>query len=239
MRPRRYLIVNADDFGQSFGVNQGVIASHEQGIVTSTSLMVRWPAAEEAAAYARQHPRLGIGLHIDLGEWSCRDGTWVQHYEVVPADDARAVAGEAVRQLDRFRRLVGKDPSHIDSHQHIHREAAVAESLASLARDLDVPLRHYDWRVRYCGDFYGQMDRGLPMPDAITVESLIRILKNLPEGISELACHPAAGSDLDTMYGGERAVELTTLCDPRVHAAVATYGITLCSFADLPTPYLG
>jgi len=50
MFPQRYLIVNADDFGQSQGVNRGVIAAHEHGIVTSASLMVRWPAAIEAAA---------------------------------------------------------------------------------------------------------------------------------------------------------------------------------------------
>jgi predicted glycoside hydrolase/deacetylase ChbG (UPF0249 family) len=53
MSTNRYLIVNADDFGQSHGVNRGVIEAFENGIVTSASLMVRWPAAVEAAAYAR------------------------------------------------------------------------------------------------------------------------------------------------------------------------------------------
>ncbi|MGA2658858.1 MAG: ChbG/HpnK family deacetylase, partial [Verrucomicrobiota bacterium] len=55
---RRGLIVNADDFGLDPGVNRGIIKSHEYGIVTSASLMVRWPAAAEAAAYAREHPEL-------------------------------------------------------------------------------------------------------------------------------------------------------------------------------------
>ncbi len=50
---KRYLIVNADDFGLSFGVNQGIIEAFEHGIVTSTSLMVNWIGAAEAAAYAR------------------------------------------------------------------------------------------------------------------------------------------------------------------------------------------
>ena len=45
----RYLVVNADDFGRSEGVNRGILRAHERGIVTSTSLMVRWPAAEHAA----------------------------------------------------------------------------------------------------------------------------------------------------------------------------------------------
>ena len=63
----RWLIVNADDLGLSSGVNQGILQAHEQGIVTSASLMVRHQAAPEAVAAAREHPRLGLGLHVDLG----------------------------------------------------------------------------------------------------------------------------------------------------------------------------
>ena len=69
---KRFLIVNADDFGLSAGVNQGIIEAHERGVVTSASLMVRWPAAVAAAAYARSHPQLAVGLHVDLGEWAYR-----------------------------------------------------------------------------------------------------------------------------------------------------------------------
>src|SRR5436190_23980393 len=65
---RRAVIVNADDFGQSAGINRGIIEAHERGIVTSASLMVRWPAAPAAAAYACAHRGLSVGLHVDLGE---------------------------------------------------------------------------------------------------------------------------------------------------------------------------
>ena len=58
MRTGRLLIVNADDFGQTAGVNRGVIEAHDRGIVTSASLMVRWPAAAEAASFARARPAL-------------------------------------------------------------------------------------------------------------------------------------------------------------------------------------
>ena len=51
----RRLIVNADDFGRTDGVNRGIITAHERGIVTAATLMVRWPAAVRAGAYAR-HP---------------------------------------------------------------------------------------------------------------------------------------------------------------------------------------
>src|SRR5215510_12014768 len=116
MTAKRYLIVNADDFGQSHCVNSGIIAAYERGIVTSTSLMVRWPAAVEAAAYSRQHPNLSLGLHVDLGEWAYRGDHWELLYEVVPFNDTTTVAEEVSRQLTTFRRLVGKDPTHIDSH---------------------------------------------------------------------------------------------------------------------------
>src|SRR4051812_27428780 len=115
MTGTRYLIVNADDFGRSPGVSRGILRAHRRGIVTSASLMVRWPGAAEAVAGCRDHPGLGLGLHLDLGEWSWRDGRWVPAYEVVPLD-ASAVAEEASRQLAAFRRLVGDDPTHLDSH---------------------------------------------------------------------------------------------------------------------------
>src|SRR3954465_13317363 len=92
----RRLIVNADDFGLSRGVNAGIIQAHGHGIVTSASLMVRASAtaAREAADYAKGRPRLGVGLHVDIGEWAVVDGEWTPLYEVVPANDAAAIADE-------------------------------------------------------------------------------------------------------------------------------------------------
>src|SRR4051794_38738921 len=78
----RILIVNADDFGRSQAVNRGVASAHENGIVTSASLLVCWPAAMEAAAYAQEHPKISLGLHIDLGEWIYREGRWEAVYEM-------------------------------------------------------------------------------------------------------------------------------------------------------------
>ena len=152
---KRYLIVNADDFRRSSGVNQGVIEAHGRGIVTSASLMVRWPAAAEAAAYAIEHQGLALGLHFDLGEWIYREGTWLPAYEVAPADDVMALMEEAARQLAAFRQLAGRDPTYLDSHQHVHLRDPIRSVLIELAAELAVPLRHYDPRIRYNGDFYG------------------------------------------------------------------------------------
>src|SRR6266542_5485700 len=106
----RRLVVNADDFGQSAGINRGVIETYERGIVTSASLMVRWPAAEAAAAYSRAHPDLSLGLHVDLRELAYRDGRWEPLYEV-DGDPEEEIS----RQLARFRELVGREPTHLDS----------------------------------------------------------------------------------------------------------------------------
>ena len=233
MRPRR-LIVNADDFGQSEGVNRGVVAAHEHGIVTSASLMVRWPAAPPAAAYAQAHPELSVGLHVDLCEWTRRGDTWLALYEVVSLDDRDAVAAEAHRQLALFRRLVGRDPTHLDSHQHVHRGEPVRSVVTAVARRLSVPLREYDDRVTYCGAFYGQSGSGEPTPHAIRPEGLVKTLVALPVGVTELGCHPGHDSDVDSMYGPERAVEVETLCDPRVKDILTAERIELCSFATVP-----
>ena len=236
MVAKRRLIVNADDFGQSPGVNRGIIRAHERGIVTSASLMVRWPGADEAAAYAREHPRLGVGLHLDLGEWVCRGGTWEPLYEVVKVGDAAAVAVEVARQLAVFVHLVGREPTHLDSHQHTHRREPARSLVVEAARRLAVPLRHFSPAVRYCGEFYGQADDGAPLPDVLSVENLARILASLPPGYVELACHPGEGNDLETMYARERDEEVRILCDPRVRETLAAGAIELCTFADVVGP---
>jgi predicted glycoside hydrolase/deacetylase ChbG (UPF0249 family) len=230
----KQLIVNADDFGQSAGINRGVIAAHKSGIVTSASLMVRWPAAAQAVAASRGLPRLSLGLHVDLGEWTCRDGSWLALYEVVPLEDINSVRKEVTRQLATFRELVGKQPTHMDSHQHVHLREPARTVLLEVARDLNIPLRHFSPRVRYCGSFYGQTAEGEPLPDAISVCSLIKILRRLPDGVTELGCHPAAEHDLDTMYGGERVQELKALCDPLLPLVIELMAIELCSFDSQP-----
>src|SRR5688500_1911968 len=104
----RWLIVNADDLGQSDCINAGIFESVEHGIVTSASMMVRWQAHRDAAAWARRQPSLGVGLHLDLGEWIIKDGEWEPLYEVVDVDDADAVRLELQRQLGLFEDALGR-----------------------------------------------------------------------------------------------------------------------------------
>jgi chitin disaccharide deacetylase len=230
----RVLIVNADDLGRSPGVNRGVIRAHEEGVVTSSSLMVRWPAAEDAAAYARDSA-LSVGLHLDVGEWVYRGGDWHASYRVLADETAEEAAAEIANQLERFERLIGRPTTHLDSHQHVHRTEPVLTALLRAGERLRVPVRDLTPGIAYSGAFYGQDGEGAPLPEAITVEGLVRTITELPPGITELGCHPATDVDHEAVYARERVQELETLCDPEVRAAIERCAVALRSFADLPS----
>jgi predicted glycoside hydrolase/deacetylase ChbG (UPF0249 family) len=228
----KYLIVNADDFGQSPGVNRGIMEAHEHGIVTSASLMTRWIAAGEAALYAKEHPKLSLGLHLDLGEWVYRAGSWVAVYTVVPLEDKSAVERELYRQVDIFRYLVGREPTHINSHQHVHMREPVRSVALQLCESLGVPLRNLCPEIHYFMKFYGQTNEGLPLPTYISLDRLIDMLSTLPNGLTVMVCHPGDVNDLKTVYQIERREELKVLCNPGLRNAIRTLGIKLCSFND-------
>jgi chitin disaccharide deacetylase len=200
------LIVNADDLGYGEGVNRGIVEAHERGILTSTSLMVDGDAAahgvELAAARA---PRLGIGLH-----------------GVVDGIDPDRCADELERQLARFAALVGRPPTHVDSHHHLHREPALAPAFDEFATRNALPLR--DREVPHEGGFYGG--------GSIDADSLLRLLDRLA-GVVELGCHPGYGGGLRSGYVVEREVELHTLTDPRVRGRIDELGIELIRWDEL------
>ena len=209
------LVVNADDLGLSGGVNRGILEAHEHGVVTSASLMVDRPAAEEAVALARDLP---LGLHAVLDSGGSM---------LVPLDQ---VPEELERQVDRFVGLAGRPPTHVDSHHHIHREPRLARAFAQLADRYELPLRDRD--APHCGLFYGRWD-GETHPEQIGVESLLRILDGLENEVTELGCHPGYADGLDSRYTSEREHELHTLTDPRVRERIAAIGIELVSWAGI------
>jgi predicted glycoside hydrolase/deacetylase ChbG (UPF0249 family) len=232
--PPRTLIVNADDLGMTASVDAGIAEAFERGIVTSASMMVRQGAAPEAAEYAKARPALAVGLHLDLGQWDYENGEWIVAYENCDQEDPEAVERECRAQLAAFRELLGRDPTHLDSHQHVHTSEPVAAVASRIAVELEVPLRGRG--IRYEGGFYGQTGKGEPVPEAIGVESLIGILAGLPAGWTELGCHPGLGMGAESSYGAEREREVEALCDPRVREAIDREGIELRSFAAAPGP---
>jgi len=215
--PAKLLIVTADDFGISRGVNRGVGQAHREGILTSTSLMVNRPAAEQAADVGRACPALSIGLHLELD-----------------ADGARDVPTELTRQLDRFTELVGAAPTHVDSHHDVHKNPRVLPYVQAWAERIGVPVRGAS-RVRHLSKFYGQWG-GETHLEQISVDGLLRLLDTeLGPGVTELTCHAGyVDEGLTSSYSVEREAELRTLCDPRVRPALVERGIRLVGFRDLP-----
>lgn len=232
MSPARTLIVNADDFGLSTEVNRGIMAAYEGGIVTSATLMVRGAAAVQAAEYGGANQGLSMGLHLDLEEWEHVDEEWRRRYQVVDPADGAAVVREVERQLAAFQALTGRDPTHLDSHQHAHRGEPARGVLARVGARLGVPVREVTAAIAYRGDFYGQSGKGHPLPHAITVDALEAIIRALPAGVTELGCHPGLGR-IDSVYDTERTIEVRTLRDPRLPVALAEHDVRLASFAEV------
>lgn len=231
-QPERCLIVNADDFGRTEAINRGIIEAHEHGIVRSASLMVSYPAAREAAAYARGHGTLNLGLHLDFSEWRFRDGEWQSVYERVDTGNAEAVRNELRRQVTCFHELIGRAPTHLDSHQHAHMTEPVRSIVLEHARRQGLPVRGCDERMDFCGSFYGQTAQGEPLPEGITAEKLMSTIDSLRAGWTELGCHPGYAGDWDTDYAREREQELSALCDSRLLPFLADAQISLRSFDD-------
>ncbi len=223
----KYLIVNADDFGASRGINRAILELYELGVLTSASLMITMPAAADAVRLARQNPGLGVGLHVTLtGE----DAT-----AFVDFDDAESCVTAIQSQIGAFSAQLDALPTHLDSHQNVHRDSRLTPIFQELAQRYELPLREHS-AVRYFSNFYGQWD-GDFHPEQISLESLLQMLETeLREGgITELSCHPGyVGADFASPYDAERELELRTLSDPKLSEFFRANAVKLISFRDAP-----
>ncbi len=220
----RYVIFNADDFGASRGINRGIAEAHTRGVVTSASLMVTGRAREEAAALAREHPDLAVGLHWDV---------WGEDERDFDLANEASVRREILCQLDDFHRLLGRGPTHIDSHKHAHLDERVLPLMLELVEPLEVPVRG-DGNVTFVGGFYAQWEWEVTELEHVTVEALQGIVRDeTPDQWTEISCHPGyRWPDFASAYHAEREAELATLTDPAVPATIEQCGLRLASYAD-------
>jgi predicted glycoside hydrolase/deacetylase ChbG (UPF0249 family) len=225
--PAKYVIFNADDFGASRGINRAIVDCHVNGVVTSTSAMVTGAAIAEAVALSRDHPELAVGLHFDvLGE---------EDEPKYDLGNVAAVRDEFRRQLDEFRRLFGRAPTHVDSHRHAHMKPHLFPVFKEMVAPLGVPLRG-DGRVKFTGGFYAQWEWKVTDLAHVSVAALQGILKNeMAEGWNEVSCHPGyVTPDFRSIYLAERAEEAKTLTDPAIKRCLAELGYRLASYAACP-----
>ena len=220
MSPRRRLIVNADDFGYSRDINEGIVEGHRKGIVTAATLMPNGKAFEHAVELALGNPSLDVGCHFVLigGDAVAPPG---RHLPSTWSGFIAALAKGHVRPYDelraQLRRLMdaGIKPSHLDTHKHTHMLPAVLRALARLAaehgirwvrRPFDFPLDGTAGGLstskklvsRSLGfarsHLHGILHRhGCGTTDhfaGLDGGVLSAALENLPPGDTELMCHP-------------------------------------------------
>ncbi|HEX8522610.1 MAG TPA: ChbG/HpnK family deacetylase [Tepidisphaeraceae bacterium] len=222
---KRYLIVNADDFGQTSGITRGIVECHQRGILTSTSLMVTGLAVEEAKRFSEENPNLSIGLHFDV---------WGEDEREFDTHKIAATREEFHRQLEAFHRVMGRKPTHIDSHRHAHREEHLFEHFVRWCEPVGVPVRG-DGRVNFVGGFYAQWEWGVTELKYVSVEFLQRMIREeVPAGVTEFSCHPGyITAEYKGIYASEREEEIRTLVDARVRETIQEEGIELLGYGDV------
>jgi hopanoid biosynthesis associated protein HpnK len=284
------LIVNADDFGWTEGVNRGIVEAFRNGIVTSTSLLANGLAFASGVATAKSAPGLAVGVHLNLS-----DGAPVADRESVPNllnDEGLFTAGPESLLLRRARRGLplneveaewdaqiqkvrdaGIAPTHLDGHKHVHMLPGLFEIALRLAKRHDigairVSLEASSLRAALSAgnkkraglvlkqgvqarglkllarDAREQAERagiatadyfcGIAQTGQLTLAGVTQFLKSLPEGITELMCHPgyadAALQKTATRLQHSRQTELDILTNTEIRNLVASQGIRLIDY---------
>ena len=252
----RWLFVNADDFGLTDGVTEGIVAAMGAGIVGGTTAMVCADGAP--ARLARIGPRFAgrVGLHLQLtGGVPCLppgeiptlvgpDGAFPRKKIAVANVDPDEVAREWRAQLARLR-ACGIEPSHLDAHHHIHKRPEAYPVYLDLARELGLPARALSAAMR--ADLAAA---GLPHAQACVTDwfgqelSAGRLLElvdaafaGLPDGSAvEVMTHPGRCDPAlaaISSYAAGREAELRLLLDPGLGGELAARGIAVALPGDL------
>ena len=143
MSGNKQLVVNADDFGFTRDVNQGIVEAHRQGILTATTLMANGDAFDDAVRLARENPGLDVGAHLVLigGRALAERGS------ELPPTVPRLLAAIAARRIHIYdelaaqvRRILdaGLAPTHLDTHKHTHLAPPVLDAVARVAEEFDI-----------------------------------------------------------------------------------------------------
>lgn len=255
-----FVLINADDFGVTPGVTQGIIACSANGVALSTSAMTCIDGAEALIRDSAYRFCGGIGLHLQLTQGApalapSEIPTLVEADGRFPARrvrtslDPRDTAREWRAQLARLRSW-GVEPDHLDSHHHVHARREADEPLlpvyADLARETSLPVRG---GTRAVARFL--RTRGVVCPDVTvflsehekSTDALVHALEaERAEGptdlVVEVCCHPGFVDALlpeRTLpkYLATREPELKLLLDPDTHKRLRAFGWETIPFSQL------
>lgn len=137
------LVVNADDFGYTRDVNEGIVAAHQRGILTATTLMANGTAFDHAVELASANPGLDVGCHLVLvGGKSLLPGG-----QNLPVDVVELLKRLATRDISPYQELraqiekivaAGIRPTHLDTHKHTHLTFPVLDAVARLSEEFGI-----------------------------------------------------------------------------------------------------
>ncbi|EPW0615089.1 chitin disaccharide deacetylase [Enterobacter hormaechei] len=245
------LIVNADDFGLSKGQNYGIIEACRRGVVTSTTALINGEAVEHAAQLSRELPELGVGMHfvLTLGlplspmPGLTRDGQlgkWIWEMAEQGALPLDEIARELDCQFNRFVDVFGREPTHIDSHHHVHMIPAIFPLVAEFAQRKGVAMR-VDREVRGLPDVAVTSTGGFNSAfygDEIDEALFLKVLDDSAakgERSLEVMAHPAFVDNIvrKSAYCWPRLAELDVLTSASLKYAIAERGYRLGTFRDL------
>lgn len=245
------LITNADDFGFSKGINLGIIESHKNGILSSTTLMANMPGFQHAVHLAKESPKLGVGVHLTL---TCNkplrsdvtsltdelgDFRKLSYYEKDFSIDLDELFLEWETQIKAIYDS-GLTPTHLDSHHHVNSLIGIKDVFETLARKYSLPVRN---NYKVSNDltttkrFITQLD-SLAMDKNIWKAMNVRniIADVLTYGSAECMCHPGyidseviSRSSLTT----QRAYMVQELQDSHYKELFNEAGIQLGTYQDL------
>jgi predicted glycoside hydrolase/deacetylase ChbG (UPF0249 family) len=208
---QKTLIINADDCNLTSQVTEAILKSHENGIVTSTTFLINLPVGPGVVGELLARKILGIGLHLNvtLGKPVARpelvrsllqkDGRFKKkdQYSAKKLPPVAEITEEFKAQLQKFVKVFGRLPTHVDVHHHMHDFRPFLDALAAVAGKHSLPIR---WtrlltepevrrahkNLKTTDHFYGNLD-----PHTFWTEEVLRhLLFTLPEGTSEIMCHP-------------------------------------------------
>ena len=208
---QKMLIINADDCNLTSQVTSAILKAHENGIVTSTTFLINLPVGPGVVRELLSRKKLGIGLHMNvtLGKPVAKpelvrsllqkDGRFKkkEQYSEKKLPPVSEILEEFKAQLLKFEKVFKRLPTHVDVHHHMHDFRPFLEALAAVAQKHDLPVRwtrhltepdirsaHKD--LKTTDHFYGNLD-----PHTFWTEEVLRhLLFTLPEGTSEIMCHP-------------------------------------------------